>query len=289
MSRAGVTPPPVDDGEPREPSARERYALRIQLDGFEGPLDLLLHLIQKHELDILDIPIAFITEEYLSYLDAMADLDLGVAGEYLVMAATLLQLKSAMLLPREPSAADEDSAEEGDPRADLIRRLLEYQKYKEAAATLAARPRLDRQTFARATEAIEAERVDGPAELLPLELFTLLDVYRRLVDREQRPRVHEVSREELSLKESIGSIATVLDDTPRVTLTELIGRLDATPSTYRVVITFMSLLEMAKLRLVRLFQARLSIDDLVVERAVLNVRDLTLSLGLDDNAAVTRS
>src|SRR5262250_289487 len=119
---------------------------QVALDVFEGPLDLLLHLVKKHELSILDIPIAFITEKYLEYLDAMAGLDIDVAGEYLLMAATLCHIKSRELLPgSEPEPVDEEREADGeqvelDPRADLIKRLLEYQKYKEAAEQLGHRP-----------------------------------------------------------------------------------------------------------------------------------------------------
>src|SRR6266567_951633 len=119
---------------------------QVALDVFEGPLDLLLHLVKKHELSILDIPIAFVTEKYLEYLDAMAGLDIDIAGEYLLMAATLCHLKSRELLPtpepEDPDAqAGEGEGEDGvDPRTDLIRRLLEYQKYKEAASNLGNRP-----------------------------------------------------------------------------------------------------------------------------------------------------
>src|SRR5690606_31650883 len=118
---------------------------------FQGPLDLLLHLIRKHELDILDIPIAFVTEEYLRYLEAMDELDLAVAGEYLVMAATLLHIKSKMLLPRAPQDDEEDGVEveDLDPREELVRRLLEYQRYRDAAERLAERALEGRDVFRR--------------------------------------------------------------------------------------------------------------------------------------------
>src|SRR5687767_6944022 len=128
---------------------------QVQLDVFEGPLDLLLHLVKKHELDILDIPISFVTEKYLEYLDAMGGLDIDVAGEYLVMAATLCHIKSRELLPGSDPIEDDDPEGEGlgddgeelDPRADLIRRLLEYQKYKEAASKLGDMPVVGRNVW----------------------------------------------------------------------------------------------------------------------------------------------
>ena len=139
---------------------------QVELDVFEGPLDLLLHLVKKHELSILDIPIAFVTEKYLEYLDAMAGLDIDVAGEYLLMAATLCHIKSRELLPSpEPLEDDgEGTGEPGedvdvDPRADLIKRLLEYQKYKEAAEQLGQRPVVGRNVWGRGAATEDAVRI----------------------------------------------------------------------------------------------------------------------------------
>src|SRR5688500_18779694 len=133
-------------------------ALHVSLPAFEGPLDLLLHLVQKHELNILDLPIAFVTERYLAYLDLMKQLDLDVASEYLVMAATLAHIKSKLLLPAPPAGQDDAALlDEIDPRADLIRRLLEYQKYKAVAADLGARGVQGRDVFLRGAPAPEAE------------------------------------------------------------------------------------------------------------------------------------
>ena len=134
----------------------------VSLPVFEGPLDLLLHLVKKHELDVLDIPVSFVTEKYLEYLDLMRQTNLDIAGEYLLMAATLVHLKSRELLPSpEPLAADEtDGDEELDPRQELIRRLLEYQKYKEAAAELDDRPVIGRNVWTRGA-ALESDDPGG--------------------------------------------------------------------------------------------------------------------------------
>ena len=145
---------------------------------FEGPLDLLLFLIKKHELDIIDLPVAFVTERYLSYLDMMQRLDLDVAAEYLVMAATLAHIKSRMLVPT-PEAGDrrEDAdIEEIDPREELIRRLLEYQKYKDAAEQLGSRGVVGRDVFPRGADGPEAE---GPPELASVSIFALVGHSRK--------------------------------------------------------------------------------------------------------------
>ena len=139
-----------------EPQARAMF-YRVKLDIFEGPLDLLLHLVKKNEVELPDIPIAEITDQYLAYLDLLKQLDLDVAGEYLVMAATLLHLKSRLLLPIE-EAAEEDGEE--DPRAELARQLLEYQRFKEAAHMLVSRDMLDRDVFTRPALPDEHERED---------------------------------------------------------------------------------------------------------------------------------
>src|SRR5215468_3757662 len=140
----------------------------VALPAFEGPLDLLLHLIQKHELDILDIPVSFITEKYLEYITLMQELSIDIASEYLVMAATLAHIKSKSLLPTPPEGQDDELLEEElDPRQELIRRLLEYQKYKQAAFDLSERGSLGRDVFLRGTEAAV---VEGPAPLARVEV-----------------------------------------------------------------------------------------------------------------------
>lgn len=259
--------------------------LRLTLDAFEGPLDLLLHLIQKHELDIFDVPIAFVTAEYLRYLDAMVQLDMGIVGEYLVMAATLIQIKSAMLLPKpELEDAEEDDT---DPREELIRRLLEYQKFKDAAKQLHARPQLFRETFPRP----EVDDLPRPPrtvdDIEPPSLFELIDVFHALMKKKRNPVMHEVTRQELSIKDAINRIATYLQNTPRTTLSQLVEEAPHADDAHRIVITFMSVLEMAKLRLVTLFQARITGDDLIVERAVIDIAEIAMQLDFSDPESVT--
>lgn len=267
-----------------EPLPEGARRLAIELPGFEGPLDLLLHLIRKHELDILNIPIGFITEEYLGYIDAMTALELAVAGEYLVMAATLLQIKSQMLLPRAPRIEDDDEdGPQEDPRQVLVRRLLEYQRYKDAAMQLASRSQMGRDVFVRPSRAAGFRDDAGPAELLGVDLYLLLDAYRKLVATRPAAKLHEVTQERLSLRETIARIADFLVETPRTTLLDVLYRLGPEPTTSEIVIAFLALLEMAKLRMVRLFQARLTSADLIVERAVLEPGELEQQLdGLED-------
>lgn len=261
-----------------------QHALRIELDGFEGPLDLLLHLIRKHELDILDIPIAFVTEEYLAYLDAMGELDLAVAGEYLVMAATLLHIKSKLLLPRPPSD-DDDAGEDGDvldPREELVRRLLEYQRYRSAAEQLGERELDGRDVFRRPSRAERLAEEAGPRDLVPVDLFHLLDAFRRLLEDKPAEALHEVTPESLTLRDTINAVADYLADHPRCTLEDLTKLNGANPGRGAIVVTFLALLEMAKLRLIKLFQSRLTSNELFIERAVIDPGELAQRLsGLD--------
>jgi segregation and condensation protein A len=224
---------------------------RIQLPAFEGPLDLLLHLCKKHELNILDLPVSFVTERYLEYLKLMQDLDLDVAAEYLLMAATLAHIKSKMLLPRTPveQQDDGDLGEVTDPRADLIRRLLEYQKYKNAAESLGARAISGRDVFPRGSTAAEAE---GPAPLADIGMFKLLDAFEAILKRTKDRSAFEVTSERISIQERMTQISDLLRVRGSCTFEELFAN---DVSRYEVVITFLALLEMTKMRLTRIHQA----------------------------------
>ncbi|MFN9812596.1 MAG: segregation and condensation protein A [Deltaproteobacteria bacterium] len=224
---------------------------QLRLPAFEGPLDLLLHLIQKHELDILDLPIAFVVERYLAYLTVMETLDLDVASEYLVMAATLAHIKSKMLLPPDPSQADEDAAaeEEVDPRAELIRRLLEYQKYKHAAEQLLARGVAGRDVFTRGMEAPEAM---GPAPLASIGLFKLLDAFQSVLKRANQELAFEITAEGVSIQDRMAALTERIRGRRHCSFDELF---DDARSVYDVVVTFLAILEMAKRRLTRIYQA----------------------------------
>jgi segregation and condensation protein A len=238
----------VPDGEALDPGAA---AWSVQLPHFEGPLDLLLHLCQKHELNILDIPISFVTEKYLQYLAVMELMQLDVAAEYLVMAATLAHIKSKMLLPAPPPDQEDEVDEDGgDPREALIRRLLEYQKYKNAGEQLAARGVAGRDVFPRGMPPEEVLR-DGLPPLAEVPLFALVEAFQRVLDRSKVKLSHDVVADRISLTDRIGELSDLLRARRRLAFEELFDGLDGK---FELVITFLALLEMSKLRMTRLTQ-----------------------------------
>jgi segregation and condensation protein A len=221
----------------------------VHLDAFEGPLDLLLHLIRKNELDIRDIPIAVITKQYLDYIRLMKDLNLELAGDFLLMASTLLHIKSRMLLPDEQEEGEE---EEIDPRAELVQRLLEYQQYKEAGMVIGARALLGREVFARPVSEAELSGPgvdEGPVEL---ELFDLVEAFRGLLARIPVETFHDVeAAETFSIADSINEILSLLQEKETIQFDELV-RDDFTRE--RVIVSFLALLELCRLKLIRIFQ-----------------------------------
>jgi segregation and condensation protein A len=219
----------------------------IRLDMFEGPLDLLLHLIHKNELDITNIPIALITEQYLEYLKLMKVLNLDIAGEYLLMASTLLYIKSKTLLP---TSSEEEEEEGEDPRAELIRRLLEYQKYKEVAAELEKRPMLDRDVFMRSTST-EIEEVGGE-ERVEVTLFELVEAFRKILERVKIEEFHEVILDRISVEERVQELLSLLQREKRSIAFHLLFPEQA--SRRVIIITFLAILELVKMKLVRIFQ-----------------------------------
>ena len=228
---------------------------RIKLESFEGPLDLLLHLIQQHELDILDIPVSFITEKYLEYLKLMQVLSIEIASEYLVMAATLVHIKSKMLLPVAPSGQDDGmpQEEEEDPRAELVRRLLEYQKYKAAAAELAERGTLGRDVFPRG---VEEEALPGPAPFARVEVFDLLGAFEKLLKKTKVKIDHEVVFDRISITDRIVELTEKLQGRRAVRFEQLfLGAPREGPLTrFDLVITFLAMLEMCRMKLLRVYQ-----------------------------------
>jgi segregation and condensation protein A len=239
----------MEDQEPLSEHAPKEGEFRVQLPLFEGPLDLLLHLIKKHELQILDLPIAFVTERYLEYLGVMRELDLEVAGEYLLMAATLAHIKSKMLLPRTPDEQqdDGDGVEEQDPRLELIRRLLEYQKYKAVAEQLGDRAVAGRDVFGRG----QAEDIEGPTPLAEVGLFKLLDAFQAILGRAKDRLAFEITAEGITIHERMTQITELLRER-RTCNFEALFEGDVTR--YEVVVTFLALLEMTRMRLARIHQ-----------------------------------
>lgn len=226
-------------------------AFRIALPNFEGPLDLLLHLIREHRLDILDIPISLITDKYLEHLKLMREINLDIAGEFLVMAATLLHLKSRMLLPKdEPKAEDLGPVEQGpDPRQELVRRLLEYQKYKDAADQLFGHDLLDRDVFPRRVQMTRLPLDPEEIGFQEISVFKLIEALDRVLKALEPKFQHEVVRDRLSLTSAIHKIADKLRKAEKVAFFELF---EGARTRSAVVITFIALLEMAKLKLIRL-------------------------------------
>jgi segregation and condensation protein A len=242
----------------------------VSLPSFEGPLDLLLHLCQKHELDILDIPIAFVTKKYLEYLDLISLANLDIAAEYLVMAATLAHIKSKLLLPQVPSGQeDEQDAEEEDPREALIRRLLEYQKYKKAAEDLAAKGIKGADFFARGAPMEEAVHIGLPP-LAESSLFSLMDAFQRVLSRSKVKLTHDIIADRLSINDRIHELVELLREKKRILFDELF---EGAVTRFDLVITFLALLEMTKLRMTRLFQAG-PLEELYVEVGEAELRGL---------------
>lgn len=227
------------------PGERSPYTVRLEM--FEGPLDLLLHLIQKNEMDILNIPIALITGQYLEYLKWMKTLNLDIAGEYLLMASTLLHIKSKMLLP-QPVGEEEEEGE--DPRAELVRRLLEYQKYKTAATELVNRPMLNRDVFIRLASAEEGAPEE---ERIEANLFDLIDALRKTLERAEEETVHEVVLDKLSVEDKVQEILLLLQKEKRSLPFHLLFPEQA--SRRVIVITFLAILELVKTKWIRIFQA----------------------------------
>jgi segregation and condensation protein A len=220
----------------------------VRVAAFEGPLDLLLHLIKKHEVDIYDIPIALITQQYLDYLDLMSELNLDVVGEFLVMAATLIHIKSRMLLPRpDPSQEDPDE----DPREALMRQLVEHQRFKAAAELLHEKEIQRSAQWGRPAARVSEVVGEAPEPEIEVDLFSLMAAFRQVLDRaRQRPRVI-LPPEQISIESRIEQLTARLSETEACGFEDLFADVDTRAV---MIVTFLALLEMIRLKLVRVFQ-----------------------------------
>jgi len=240
---------------PRRPG---RPPVMVRLERFEGPLDLLFHLIKRDEIDIYDIPIAHITQQYLAYLDLMRSFDLEVAGEFLVMAATLMRIKAKMLLPQPAVGEEED---EGDPREELVQRLIEYRQFKEAAGTLKGREDERRRMYERGM--VPAEEDAGPRPLAPATLFDLLDALNRVLSRIPERLVYDVQGETWDLDEKMAFITRLSHEHGPVSLLDLFTRCRGRGE---MVVTFIALLELIKMGQVLAVQDEAFADISIIAR-----------------------
>ncbi|MBT8137912.1 MAG: segregation/condensation protein A [Gammaproteobacteria bacterium] len=239
----------VVEGEPVTQLPVDLYippqALEVFLEAFEGPLDLLLYLIKRQNLDVLDIPIAEITRQYTRYIDMMQELQLELAGEYLVMAAMLAEIKSRMLLPR-PIEADDD---EDDPRAELVRRLQEYERFKNAAQDIDSLPRLERDVVVAEGHVVERKVVQ---KLPDVALKEVLLAFRDVMQRAEMYAHHHVQREALSVRQRMTEILTSLQD---VEFREFTALFDPREGRIGVVVTFIAILELIRESILEIVQA----------------------------------
>jgi segregation and condensation protein A len=240
----------VVEGEPITELPRDLYipphALEVFLEAFEGPLDLLLYLIRRQNIDILDIPIVEITRQYVKYIDLMKELQFELAGEYLLMAATLAEIKSRMLLPRSQVAEEE---EETDPRADLVRRLLEYERYKQAAEDMDSLERLERDNVLAQADAPDMPRL---TRLPDITLKELLLVFQEALQRSEIFAHHHVQRERLSVRERMSQVLVGLERERYRAFVELF---DPAEGRVGVTVTFLAILELLKESLIDVVQA----------------------------------
>ncbi len=228
--------------------------MKIKLEIFEGPLDLLLHLIKKNEVDIYDIPIAAITEQYLEYIEMMKELNLDVAGEFLLMAATLIHIKSKMLLPVSEEITEEEEGE--DPRLELARKLLEYQRYKEASLELDTRQILGRDVFTKSHFLMDGIKEDSV--LVDVSIFELLEALKTVIEKAPKTIGFDVSIEKVTIADRINFIMELLGKEKSITFFSLFP---SGSTRTDIVITFLAMLELTKMHVIRIFQ---SVEDGVI-------------------------
>ncbi|MCX5703864.1 MAG: segregation/condensation protein A [Candidatus Omnitrophica bacterium] len=215
---------------------------KIKLEIFEGPLDLLLYLVKKDHLNIYDIPIAEVTQQYIQYLDLMQLLDLNIAGEFLVMAATLMQIKSKMLLPAEEFPASE---EEEDPRAELVKQLLEYEKFKEIAESLREREAGQREVFKRPRTEVDLTGAEDKEVYFEASIFDLINAFSQALEDVPKEVFYEVIKDEFTIEEKVHEILHLLLVTPAVRLSELFGK---AKHKLEIIVIFLAILELIRMK-----------------------------------------
>jgi segregation and condensation protein A len=247
-----------------QPLVAAKPGVTFRLPRFEGPLDLLLHLIKRDELDIHDIPISTITKQYLDYIELMRMLDLDIAGEFLVMAATLMRIKAKMLLPLP--ATNDEGEEEGDPREELVQRLLEYRLYKEAAETMQTREG-ERRTWAT-RGMVPTEDDAGPLPLAPANLFDLIGALQRVMARKRDPVIYTVQTEGYDIEEKMSWIAQNVAEIGELRFSSIMSSARAR---MEIIVSFMALLELIKLGRVTCVQDA-NFDDILILPRLLEER-----------------
>jgi len=234
-----------------EPFESTLEAYPVRLENFEGPLDLLLHLIRQHQVNVYDIPIALITQQYLDYLEVMQELDLDIAGDFLVMAATLIHIKSRLLLPRPaPEQATED---EEDPRDALVRRLVAHQQFKAAAEMLHERETVRSAQWTRSEARLAEIAGEAPEPELEVDLFSLMAAFKGVLERASRKPRMVIPPEQISIEDRMAQLLSRLSETDACGFEDLFA--DGDGSKPFLIVTFLALLEMIRLKLVRAFQA----------------------------------
>jgi segregation and condensation protein A len=273
--------------DPEQNAAQLELQYEVKLEAFEGPLDLLLHLVRKHELDILQIPIAFITEQYLGYLDLMKSLNLDIAGEFLYYAALLAHIKSKQMLPPEDEEeeAEGESDEERDPAKVLKRRLLDYQRFREAAEFLDTRPVVGRSVFLRGAENPFEGEGESVRPFAEVTLFQLIDAFAKVLARARPEMMHDVVVDRISLADRMGELMDRLRETPRMTFTSTFSHIPLGPGfKIQVVVTFLAILEMVRQRILRVHQPEAG-TEIYLERALAVENVSTDELKIDDTYA----
>ena len=233
---------------------------KIRLDVFEGPLDLLLYLIKKNDIDICDIPIAVITEQYMEYIEVMKTLDLDIVGDFLVMAATLMQIKSRMLLPPDPLAAEEPA----DPRDELVQRLQEYQKFKQIAEEFKAREAYRQSLFQRVVDQEQLDQIKEEYQEVTFEasLFDLINSLSAALAKVPEKKSYDIQKEEYTVEGKIHTIVHLLLDCQRISLLELFAKAN---SKREMVVPFIAVLELIRLKEIVALQRR-QFDDIEIVR-----------------------